>query len=103
MGSAALKAFWMRNEKKGFSKETGAVLNKTEQIIVVGIRKEPGTNVLIMTDRVEQEVERLNSSILADNGLYLDMVYDQRPYINTSINLVKQNVLVGGLLAVTVE
>ncbi len=88
--------------KKGFSKETGAVLNKTEQIIVVGIRKEPGTNVLIMTDRVEQEVERLNSSILADNGLYLDMVYDQRPYINTSINLVKQNVLVGGLLAVTV-
>jgi len=88
--------------KKGFSKETGAVLNKTVQIIVVGIRKEPGTNVLIMTERVEQEVERLNSSILAENGLYFDMVYDQRPYINTSINLVKQNVLIGGLLAVSV-
>ncbi len=87
---------------RGFNKETGAVLNKTEQIIVVAIRKEPGTNVLTMTDRVEEEVTRLNSTILADNGLFIDMVHDQRPYINTSINLVKKNVLIGGLLAVTV-
>ncbi|THB79103.1 MAG: efflux RND transporter permease subunit [Desulfobulbaceae bacterium] len=88
--------------KKGFKKETGSVLHNGDQIIVVGVRKEPGTNVLTMTERVEQEVERLNGSILKDNQLFLDMVYDQRPYINTAINLVKQNVAVGGLLAVAV-
>ena len=100
-----LKRVYLRDVatvQKGYAKETGAVLNRSEQIIVVGIRKEPGTNVLTMTERVEREVDRLNSSLLADNGLFFDMVYDQRPYINTSINLVKQNVLVGGLLAVAV-
>ena len=100
-----LKRVYLRDlatVQKGYAKETGAVLNRSEQIIVVGIRKEPGTNVLTMTERVEREVNRLNSTLLADNGLFFDMVHDQRPYINTSINLVKQNVLVGGLLAVTV-
>ena len=87
---------------KGYRKETGAVLHNGEQIIVIGIRKEPGTNVLTMTDNVEREVERLNKEILAQQGLYIDMVYDQRPYINTAINLVKQNVLVGSLLAIAV-
>jgi len=87
---------------KGYRKETGSVLHNGEQIIVTGIRKEPGTNVLTMTENVEQEVERLNNSLLKDNGLYLDMVYDQRPYINRAINLVKKNVLIGGLLAVGV-
>ena len=100
-----LKRVYLRDlatVQKGYNKETGAVLNRTEQIIVVGIRKEPGTNVLTMTERVEREVKRLNSTMLAENGLFFDMVHDQRPYINTSINLVKQNVLVGGLLAVAV-
>jgi len=87
---------------RGYKKETGAVLHNGEQIIVVGILKEPGTNVLKMTENVEQEVERLNNTILKKNQLYIDMVYDQRPYINTAINLVKQNVLIGGLLAVAV-
>ncbi len=100
-----LKRVYLRDlatVQKGYNKETGAVLNRSKQIIVVGIRKEPGTNVLAMTERVEREVNRLNRTILAENGLFFDMVHDQRPYINTSINLVKQNVLVGGLLAVAV-
>jgi HAE1 family hydrophobic/amphiphilic exporter-1 len=87
---------------KDYKKETGSVLHNGEQIIVIGIRKEPGTNVLTMTDRVEREVERLNKSMLSTNGLYIDMIYDQRPYINRAINLVKQNVAVGGLLAISV-
>ncbi len=100
-----LKRVYLRDiatVSRGYKKETGAVLHNGDQIIVVGIRKEPGTNVLTMTDNVEKEVERLNRTILGENGLYIDMVYDQRPYINTAINLVKQNVAVGGLLAVLV-
>jgi HAE1 family hydrophobic/amphiphilic exporter-1 len=87
---------------KGYKKETGSVLHNGEQIIVIGVRKEPGTNVLTMTESVEREVERLNSSMLGANNLYIDMVYDQRPYINRAINLVKQNVAIGGLLAISV-
>ena len=100
-----LKRVYLRDivtVSRDYKKETGAVLHNGKQIIVVGIRKEPGTNVLTMTDNVEREVERLNKTILKDKELYIDMVYDQRPYINTAINLVKQNVLIGSLLAIAV-
>ncbi|MGI9536416.1 MAG: efflux RND transporter permease subunit, partial [Desulfocapsaceae bacterium] len=90
------------NVSKGYAKEQGAVLHNAEQIIVVGIQKEQGANVLAMTDSVEREVNRLNETILKDQGLYLEILYDERPYINTAINLVKQNVLIGGILAITV-
>ena len=85
-----------------FDKESGAVMHNGIQGIVVGVRKEPGANVLDMTDGVEDAVGKLNETILADQQLRFKMVYDQRPYINTAIGLVKQNVMVGGTLAVIV-
>ena len=87
---------------RGHAKESAAVLHNGEQILVVGLRKETGANVLEMSDRVEAEVNRLNEKILADQGLYMELVYDQRAYINTAIDLVKKNVLIGGLLAIAV-
>ncbi len=90
------------NVSNGYAKEQGAVLHNADQIIVVGIQKEQGANVLAMTDSVEREINRLNETILKEQGLYLEILYDERPYINTAINLVKQNVLIGGLLAITV-
>lgn len=86
----------------GYAKENIAVLHSGEPVIVIGVRKEPGTNVLSMTERLEKEVEHLNQTFLAEQGLYIDWVYDQRPYINTAINLVKKNVAIGGLLAICV-
>ncbi len=88
--------------KPGYAKELGAVQHNGEQIIVVAVQKEQGSNVLTMTDNVEKEVNRLNQTILKDRGLKLEILYDERPYINTAINLVKQNVLIGGLLAIAV-
>lgn len=87
---------------KDYKKESAAVLHNGEQIMVVGLRKETGANVLEMSDRVEEEINRLNEKILADQGLYIELVYDQRSYINAAIDLVKKNVLIGALLAVAV-
>jgi len=100
-----LKRVYLRDVatvEKGYHKESAAVLHNGEQILVVGLRKETGANVLEMSDAVEVEVTRLNDGIMGDNGLYIELVYDQRGYINTSIDLVKKNVLVGALLAVIV-
>ncbi len=88
--------------EKGYKKEAASVLENGEQVIVVGIKKEKGANVLNMTDAVEKAVLHLNSTILADNNLTLGMVYDQRPYINTATNLVKRNIIIGSLLAIGV-
>jgi HAE1 family hydrophobic/amphiphilic exporter-1 len=100
-----LKRVYLRDVatiEKGYQKESAAVLHNGEQILVVGLRKETGANVLEMSDAVEAEVNRLNDGIMGDNGLYIELVYDQRGYIKTSIDLVKKNVLIGALLAVVV-
>ncbi len=86
----------------GHKKENVSVLHNGTQVIVVGVRREQGANVLEMSDRLEREVNRLNTELLDPKGLYIDWVYDQRPYINRAISLVKQNVMVGGLLAVII-
>ena len=86
----------------GFAKEDISTLHNNIEVIVVGVRKEPGTNVLDMTERVEDRVEQLNQGVLADEQLYFDMVHDQRLYINEAIGLVKQNVVIGGTLAICV-
>jgi len=88
--------------EKGFKKEDGSVLHNGVQGIVVGVRKEQGANVLELTDRMEEKVVWLNEGLLARNNVYIDWVYDQRPYINNAIKLVKMNVLIGGLLAIVV-
>ena len=88
--------------EQGHRKEDVSVFHNNTQVIAIGVRKEPGANVLAMTDLLEQEVNQLNTALLATKKLHIRWVYDQRPYINTAIGLVKQNVAVGGLLAICV-
>jgi HAE1 family hydrophobic/amphiphilic exporter-1 len=86
----------------GFQKLTVAMIHNAEAGIAIGVKPEPGTNILEMTDRVEKIVLWLNKNKLNQEKIYLDWVYDQRPYINGAINLVKRNILIGGILAITV-
>ncbi len=87
---------------KGYDKASSTVLHNGEEVIVVGLRKETGANVLEMSDQVEAVVNRLNAEVLAKKGLSIKLVYDQRAYINTAIDLVKKNVLIGATLAIMV-
>jgi HAE1 family hydrophobic/amphiphilic exporter-1 len=86
----------------GYEKKTVSMMQNGEPGIAVGVKPEPGTNILEMTDNVEKVVRWLNKEKLNPEGIYLDWVYDQRPYIRGAIGLVKKNILIGGILAVTV-
>lgn len=86
----------------GYAKLTDAMLQKGREGIAIGVKPEPGTNILKLTDRVDETVRWLNEEKLRPQGLYLDWVYDQRPYIRGAIDLLKKNILIGGTLAVTV-
>ena len=86
----------------GYAKREGAMLFNGEPGIVCGIQCEPGYNVLQLTDDAEAVVKELNQGQLKENGLFLDWAYDQRPYINGAIDLVKRNILIGGCLAIIV-
>ena len=86
----------------GYEKRTVAMIHNAEAGIAIGVKPEPGTNILQMTDKVEETVKWINDTKLKPEGVYLEWVYDQRPYINGAIGLVKRNILIGGILAITV-
>ncbi len=86
----------------GYATNDVSVMQNRDDVIVIGIRKEQGANVISLTKDSKEVVEILNTGILKDNGLYIEWVYDQVPYINTAIATVRNNVLIGGLLAMIV-
>jgi HAE1 family hydrophobic/amphiphilic exporter-1 len=85
--------------KPGFEKATSTVLHNGSGGIAIGIKPEPGTNILEMTDRVKEVVDRLNGEKLEPRGIRLEWVYDQRFYIRGAIDLIKQNIAYGAVLA----
>jgi HAE1 family hydrophobic/amphiphilic exporter-1 len=86
----------------GYEPKTDAVLHNGVPMIIVGVRKESGANVLELTERVRAVVNDINEHVLAEKGLYFDWVYDQTPYINTAIEMVQFNLIIGALLAISV-
>ena len=84
------------------AKRTGLGLFLGKPGIAIGVRPEASANVVAMTNEVEAVVERLNKTLMPENGLRIVWAYDQRPYILGAIELVKQNIAVGALLAVLV-
>ncbi len=86
----------------GYEKPVVAMMHNGTEGIAVGVKPEPGTNILELTNNVERVVEGLNARKLDFGEIYIEWVYDQRPYINGAIGLVKQNILIGGVLAVIV-
>lgn len=87
---------------RGNEKFSVAMRYNGETGMVVGVRPEPGTNVLAMTNKVHKVVEELNAGPLAEKGIHFNWTYDQRPYINGAIDLVKRNILIGSILAIVV-
>lgn len=86
----------------GYASNPPAVLHNGQPMIVVGVRKEAGANVLDLTAAMRAVVDELNDTVLKDRGLYFEWVYDQAPYINTAIDTVQKNLMIGGVLAITV-
>jgi hydrophobic/amphiphilic exporter-1 (mainly G- bacteria), HAE1 family len=86
----------------GYATNDVAVLHDGTPVMVVGVRKQQGANVIALTEAVKAQVEKLNAGILKENNLVLEMVYEETPYIHRAIGLVQRNVLIGGTLAICV-
>jgi HAE1 family hydrophobic/amphiphilic exporter-1 len=101
-GQKRIKVSDVANVEFGFEKNTVAMIHNSKDGMAIGVKPEPGTNILDMTERTEKVVQWLNKEKMAPNDIYLDWVYDQRPYIQGAIDLVKRNILVGGIFAIIV-
>lgn len=70
-----------------------------EPSLAVNAIRETGSNVIEVMAGIREAIDELNATVLPENGLYLTQVYDETVYIDSSINLVQQNIFVGGTLA----
>ena len=86
----------------GFKKRDNVVRNKGEDSIALNVIRQAGSNVLVVMEGVKQAIKSMNETIMADLGLRLEQVYDETDYIKSAITLVRQNLFVGGSLAIAV-
>lgn len=75
---------------------------KDRQVLFMNAVKQQGANVLEVMEKLKVTVTRLNADLLKQRGLRLTQVYDETEYVNSAIDLVKDNLYVGGFLAITV-
>ena len=70
--------------------------------LIVGVKPTNGANIVKLTDDIEAVVTMLNEKHLKPNGLKIRWLHDKRGYIQGAIDLVQNNILIGGILAVIV-
>ena len=70
--------------------------------LAFNIVRERGANVIETMEEVRRTLEELSNGPVAEQGLRLQQVYDETIYIESAIDLVTQNIWIGGGLAAIV-
>ncbi|MDC3057763.1 efflux RND transporter permease subunit [Litorivicinus sp.] len=70
--------------------------------ITFAVFREPASNVVTTLERLKTEVDDLNTGVLAEQGLNLRVVYDETVYIGSALDLVQNNIMIGGILAIVI-
>ena len=73
-----------------------------ERTISLSVRKESGSNVLKIKKDMISVIEKINTDLLAHNGLELTLVSDDVLYVSSSLSNVWFNLILGALLATLV-
>ncbi|PRY22220.1 HAE1 family hydrophobic/amphiphilic exporter-1 [Aliiruegeria haliotis] len=84
-------------------KDSNAQLRfRGEPAMAFNLVREQGANVIATMEEVKRVLDELEAGPVAAAGLTLEQVYDETVYIEGAIDLVVQNIWIGGLLAATV-
>lgn len=78
------------------------VINNGDPAIAVNVQRESGINVLRVMEGVKQAAKELSEGVVKREGLVLDQVYDETEYIGQSIGMLRNDLIVGILLATAV-
>ena len=87
----------------GYRERTSVCRGNLDEIIAMGVIREPGSNVIELVDGLDAAVERLNARF-ADQGIdmRLEAVYRDTTYLHKALQFVRDNLVLGALLAVGV-
>ncbi|MCK6459461.1 MAG: efflux RND transporter permease subunit, partial [Planctomycetes bacterium] len=86
----------------GYKKPDGTVQNFGVACLAINAQRDTGANVLDAMEGLKKARAELESSVLAPRGLTLEQVYDETEYIYSAVGLVKDNIVLGGILTIAV-
>jgi HAE1 family hydrophobic/amphiphilic exporter-1 len=69
------------------------------QALAFAVKRETGANVIETMAGIAEAARELDATVIPENGLKLSQAYDETVYINSSVDLVQQNIWVGGTFA----
>ena len=87
----------------GYKEQSGFVNMNGVSSCGMGVRRQVGTNVVALIERIDEEIDRIDADF-ARRGIDVDLwpVYRETTYINAAMGFVRQNMLFGAGLAVVV-
>jgi HAE1 family hydrophobic/amphiphilic exporter-1 len=85
-----------------YKEATSTIRINGERGLAHPVYRETGANVIETMAGVRAAIAEINRDFLEAEDLYLTQVYDETTYINSAIQLVQQNIWLGGSLAAIV-
>lgn len=82
-----------------YSEATTRLRFRGDPGLAFNVVRESGANVITVMEEVREVLRDLSDGPVADAGLVMEQVYDETIYINGAIDLVTQNIWIGGALA----
>ncbi len=86
----------------GFKKPTSLVRRFGESTISINAVRETGANVLEVMSELREVAAKIDNDLLKPMGLQLINVYDETKYIYSALDLVRENIFLGGSLTMIV-
>lgn len=83
----------------GYKEPTSRIRFQGKPAMAFNAVRETGANVIETMAGIREAIKDLNAGPLPRAGLKVVQVYDETVYINSAIDLVQQNIWVGGVLA----
>ncbi len=83
----------------GYKEPTSSIRVLGNPAIAMSAERQTGANVIEIMAGLKESIHELNQYAIPNAGLKLEQVYDETVYINSAIDLVRQNIWVGGSLA----
>ena len=78
------------------------VYSDGEPVINLSVKRQIGSNVIQIKNGMLKVVEELNQGLLKDNGMTMSLISEDVRYVETSVRIVSQALLIGAVLATLV-
>ncbi|MCG3138466.1 MAG: Multidrug resistance protein MdtC [Phycisphaerae bacterium] len=87
-----------------FKKQYSFVRSLGQPVLALPVRRETGTNVIMVMNNLKEQIKQVNKDLLEPmgHGWKLVQVYDETVYIDQAINMVTDNIYIGGALTIIV-